>query len=107
MDNSFCCTRFLSPRNIQAWISTKKSRRTSKTIGGTRAERDIHNVEAKYEDNFSEYSDRLQSPGSPLLRAQRPAEPPPPRNLKAKRIANRAQTKVAFRLPRNRDMSNP
>jgi hypothetical protein len=30
-----------------------------------------------------------------------------PRNLKAKRITNRAQTKVAFRLPRNRDMSNP
>ncbi len=47
--------------------------------------------------------------GSP--RASRANVPPSrhrtPRNLKGKRITNRAQTKVAFRLPRKHDTSNP
>jgi len=47
--------------------------------------------------------------GSP--RASRPPtspEPPThPQESQGKRITNRAQTKVAFRLPRKHDTSNP
>jgi hypothetical protein len=71
----------------------------------------VTNFEAKYEDNLmSEYSDRLHSQMA-APRASRPTFPPSrhrtPRNLKGKRITNRAQTKVAFRLPRKHDTSNP
>jgi hypothetical protein len=48
------------------------------------------------------------SPGSLRTRAQGPpSRHRTPRNLKAKRITNRVQTTVAFRLRRKRDTSNP
>jgi hypothetical protein len=46
---------------------------------------------------------------APAIRAHQrpPASLPHPQESQDKRITNRAQTKVAFRLPRKHDTSNP